>query len=50
MDGFGTFVWKNGDQFKGNFSEGKEHGYGELTFRNGRMIKGIWKKGKLRKI
>jgi len=32
MDGNGTLVWKNGERYEGQVSNGSRHGYGQHSF------------------
>ena len=34
-NGTGTMVWSNGDQYVGEWKDGKEHGVGNMTWYNG---------------
>ena len=37
----------NGNQYVGNYKEGRFHGYGVLTTGDGKMYKGTWEMGEL---
>ena len=39
----GTFTYKNGDKYVGEFSMGRYSGEGTLAYANGSVEKGIWK-------
>lgn len=42
----GRFKW-DGNDYEGDFKNGKPQGYGVVTFRNGNMQAGIWRAGRL---
>ena len=44
-NGTGTMVWSNGDQYVGEWKDGKFHGVGTLTWSNGIKYAGDWKNG-----
>ena len=44
-DGQGTYFYKNGDKYVGQWKKGKKHGSGVLTTRN-QTTKGIWENDK----
>ncbi len=44
-NGFGTYVWKTGGKYIGDFENGKRDGKGTYTFENGDVYKGDWKNG-----
>jgi hypothetical protein len=46
-DGYGRFEWKTGEEYIGNFSDGKMSGYGVFYWENKRKFIGGWKKGKM---
>jgi hypothetical protein len=39
--------YKNGNIYKGEFKNGKEHGKGVLTFENGNTFEGTFENGKM---
>jgi hypothetical protein len=43
----GTFIYRNGDKFQGQFLKGKKHGYGKLFAAEGRRIYGEWNEDEL---
>ncbi|MBI1287481.1 MAG: hypothetical protein GC178_07860 [Flavobacteriales bacterium] len=43
----GTFLFENGDKFKGQWRKGLPSGYGVYEFANGDVYKGAWKDGKM---
>ena len=51
-NGFGTYVWPDGDRYVGEWKKGKEHGQGTLFYNwrselvYGDKYEGEWKKGK----
>lgn len=46
--GYGTFVYDNGDLYKGYFRNGKLHGTGDYTWANGQNHKGQFAYGKIK--
>jgi len=46
QDGDGTYQWPNGDEYQGEFKNGKPHGRGTCNFADGRKYVGDWKNGK----
>jgi hypothetical protein len=42
----GTFTYKNGNSYIGEFKDGKMDGHGTFINSNGKKIIGEWKKGK----
>ena len=45
-NGFGIYVWENGDKYEGEFVNGLMEGQGLYTFSNGNYYKGNWKRAK----
>ena len=43
--GFGLYIWKSGNFYKGEFFNDKREGYGEMYWTNGTYYKGAWKEG-----
>lgn len=43
-EGFGT-LRSHGDEFTGEFKDGKPHGYGEMRYRSGALHQGYWVDG-----
>lgn len=41
-DGYGTYIWKNGDQYQGSFSNGLRNGRGTYTLADGTVKKGYF--------
>ena len=39
-------IYSNGDEYEGQWEDGKKHGEGKFKSTN-QNIKGVWKKGKL---
>ena len=46
-NGFGTFIYSNGDIYKGKWFNDKRHGRGVLICNDGSLKKGVWKDDKL---
>ena len=46
-NGYGTYVWDNGDKYVGESKNNLAHGQGTATFASGRTIRGIWKNNEL---
>jgi hypothetical protein len=44
-NGYGTYVWANGDKYIGDWSNSKMHGSGTYYFSNGDKYTGSWKDG-----
>jgi len=42
-EGFGKFVWANGDLFEGNWRNNRFEGGGTFTHHSGNILKGIFK-------
>ena len=47
VNGYGTYVWDNGDKYVGEWKNNLFEGQGTYTFANGTAQKGIWKNGEL---
>jgi hypothetical protein len=45
-NGRGTYVWKNGDRYEGEWKDCLKNGKGEDNFSNGDVYKGFYKDGK----
>jgi hypothetical protein len=45
-DGHGRFVWENGNEYDGNWKEGKQDGNGNFKFENDDTYKGHYSEGK----
>lgn len=43
--GEGTYRWKDGMVYEGEFRDGKMHGFGRCEFPDGRVYKGEWREG-----
>lgn len=43
--GYYIYISSNGNQYAGNFKDGKRHGYGIATYRNGEVYNGQWRHG-----
>jgi len=46
-DGYGEFVWPNGDKYKGEIRDGKKHGEGKFETIDGIIYAGYFKDDKL---
>lgn len=44
-NGKGTYIWKNGSKYIGNFQNDYRHGYGQMFWQDGRIYKGKWVNG-----
>ncbi len=42
VNGIGTYQWKNGATYTGQFENGNRNGYGQYTFNNGDVYVGEW--------
>ena len=40
--GHGTYTYTNGENYVGNWEDGKRHGQGIMTYNDGRVVDGIW--------
>jgi len=45
-NGWGTYRWDNGDQYKGNWQNGQKQGYGTTAYVNGDTYCGDWENDK----
>ncbi|WIA13706.1 hypothetical protein OEZ85_007259 [Tetradesmus obliquus] len=45
MHGFGTYVWKNGQRYDGEWKDGRREGIGIKTYVDGSMYDGFWSGG-----
>ena len=45
-NGYGTYIFSNGDQYVGAFKDNKRHGQGTFTFANGNQYVGAFKDDK----
>ena len=45
MDGFGTYEWKDGRKYQGEYLDDKKHGYGIFKWYDGRQYAGYWANG-----
>ena len=42
-DGFGVFIWKNGDYYSGNWSNHRRNGWGLMHYaESGERFEGLW--------
>lgn len=46
-EGNGTYLFENGDQYKGQWKKGLPFGYGVYEFTSGDVYKGAWKDGQM---
>lgn len=46
-NGFGTYVWEDGQKYEGFWKNDVRHGKGTVFFKNGENLSGIWTNGKL---
>ena len=47
MDGYGVYLYSNGDKYEGFWSMGSQNGKGKYTFTDGRAYEGEWKMQKM---
>lgn len=47
MDGYGVYLYSNGDRYEGYWKEGMQHGKGKYTFTDGRCYEGEWQMHKM---
>lgn len=47
MNGYGKFVWNNGDTYEGNWLYGKKSGQGKYMWANGDVYEGNWHEGRI---
>ena len=47
--GFGTYFFKNGDKYVGNWKDDVRHGNGNYIWADGTSCEGIWKNGEIDK-
>jgi hypothetical protein len=45
QNGQGTYIHSDGDQYKGEWKDGRKHGQGTYTYSDGKRYEGEWKKG-----
>ena len=46
MHGMGTYTWKDGRKYEGEYNLDKKHGYGVYIWADGRQYEGNWANGK----
>ena len=46
MHGKGTFSWKDGRKYEGDYVQDKKEGQGTFTWPNGKVYEGGWMDGK----
>lgn len=46
-NGFGTYIWEDGQKYVGYWKDNLRHGKGVVYFKNGEFIEGTWVLGKL---
>lgn len=44
-NGFGRYVFSNGDWYQGNFLDGRPHGSGDMYYADGKKYSGNWNRG-----
>ena len=42
-DGYGVYIWANGDRYTGEFRNDKKEGHGTYKWKNGTVFEGNWK-------
>jgi len=42
IHGYGTYIWKTGDQYEGSWVNGKRSGFGTFTWKDGSKFEGNW--------
>ena len=47
VNGYGTYTWRDGAKYVGEYRDGKRHGQGTKTWPDGTVKRGIWENGKL---
>ena len=47
MDGYGVYLYSNGDKYEGYWSMGSQNGKGKYIFTDGRAYEGEWKMQKM---
>ena len=45
-NGYGRFIYSNGNYYIGNWLDGKRSGYGKLVDKSGRVYEGMWQYSK----
>ena len=45
MQGYGTFVWADGERYEGEWRDGRPHGHGAYTLFDGDVYRGRWRDG-----
>ncbi|EDP96325.1 glycosyltransferase family 39 protein [Kordia algicida OT-1] len=46
-NGFGTYLWEDGQKYEGFWKDDVRHGKGTVFFKNGENLSGVWTNGKL---
>ncbi|WP_420574309.1 phospholipid carrier-dependent glycosyltransferase [Kordia sp.] len=46
-NGFGTYVWEDGQKYEGFWKDDVRHGKGTVFFNSGESLSGVWENGKL---
>ncbi|MDB4089815.1 hypothetical protein N9540_00945 [Gammaproteobacteria bacterium] len=41
-------TYPDGENYVGEFKDGKRHGQGTYTYANGEVVKGLWENGKFK--
>ena len=49
MDGYGRYIYANGDVYYGYFVNHRKHGEGRIVKANGKVVEGFWQKDKMLK-
>ena len=47
MDGFGRYIYKNGNIYEGEWSDDKKEGTGKMIYNDGSIQEGFWNNGKI---
>jgi hypothetical protein len=42
MTGSGTYLFKNGEKYQGEFLKGTRNGFGKYFYQNGNIYEGNW--------
>ena len=47
VNGQGTYTWADGEQYSGEYKDGKRTGQGTYTYSDGTSDRGMWRNGEL---